>query len=292
MNPLDLVKLSGLMKLTSGKPEVVIGLLDGPVTGNHANLSSSNIQKVQGRLSHQCLEAKSFACIHGTFVAGILCGNRGSVAPAICPNCTLLVRSIFTEAVTEGQMTSTTPEDLAEAIAESIDAGARILNMSIALAQPSSQGQRQLEEVLDYAAKRGVLVVAASGNQGTLGSSVITRHAWVIPVIACDLRGIPLSQSNLGNSIGRRGLNAPGDRITSFDPEGQPLVLGGTSVAVPFVTGTIALLWSEFPTATAAEIKLAVTQAEQQRRTTVVPPLLNAWRAYQWMKRNRLPGEI
>ena len=147
-------------------------------------------------------------------------------------------------------MPSATPQELAAAIVECIDAGARVINLSLALAQPSTKGEQALEEALNQAVRRGVIVVAAAGNQGTLGSSAITRHPWVIPVVACDLRGRPMNESNLGSSIGRRGLSAPGDGITSLSAEGQPLTLGGTSVAVPFVTGTIALLWSEFPAAT------------------------------------------
>jgi subtilisin family serine protease len=228
------------------------------------------------------------ACVHGTFVAGILVGMRNSLAPAICSNCTLLVRPIFAETTLGSeQMPSATPSDLATAIIESIDAGARILNMSVAIAQPSSQGERELQEALDYAISRGVIAVVASGNQGTLGSSAITRHPWVIPVVACDLQGRPISYSNLGSSIGRRGLSAPGDQITSLGTDEKTLTLGGTSVAVPFVTGAIALLWSEFPTATAAEIQLAVTQGNGARRTTVVPPLLDAWAAYQIMAKSR-----
>ena len=88
-----------------------------------------------------------------------------------------------------------------------------------------------------------------------------------------------MNKSNLGSSIGTRGLNAPGDSITSLDSEGQSLTLGGTSVAVPFVTGAIALLWSEFPAATAAQIKLALMPVP--RRASVVPPMLNAAAAYQ-----------
>jgi len=146
---------------------------------------------------------------------------------------------------------------------------------------PTSQGQSELEEALNYALQRGVIVVAAAGNQGTLGSSAITRHPWVIPVIACDLQSRPIHQSNLGSSIGRRGLSAPGDGITSISPTGKPYISGGTSVATPFVTGAIALLWSEFPMAKAAEVKFAITQASLSKRTTVIPPLLNAWAAYQ-----------
>src|SRR5574340_277261 len=178
-------------------------------------------------------------------------------------------------------MPSATPDELAEAIIETVDSGAHAINLSAALAQPSLKGERKLEEALDYAAKRGVITVAASGNQGTIGSSAITRHPWIIPVVACDIQGKPISQSNLGSSIGRRGLCAPGDNITSLGAEGKTLIFGGTSVSAPFVTGAIALLWSTFPDATAVEIKLAVTQAGAQRRTTVVPPLLDAWAAYQ-----------
>ena len=90
-------------------------------------------------------------------------------------------------------------------------------------------------------------MVAAAGNQGTVGSSAITRHPWVIAVIGCDLEGRPTTESNLGSSIGRGGLAAPGQNITSLGTNGKPQTSGGTSVAAPFVTGAIALLWSEFP---------------------------------------------
>src|SRR4029434_3701319 len=133
------------------------------------------------------------------------------------------------------------------------------------------------------AVKRSVIVVAAAGNQATLSSSAITRHPWVIPVVACDLRGRPMNESNLGRSVGRRGLTAPGEAITSLSAQGRPLTLGGTSVAAPFVTGTIALLWSEFVTATAMQIKLAISNASAPRRASVVPPLLDAATAYQFL---------
>lgn len=288
MSPLELVKLTALMERTSGRAEIRVGLIDGPVAINHPDLATENVRELPGQLGATCTQANSVACLHGTFVAGILCGKRNSIAPALCPKCTLLVRPIFAEAIFKnGQMPSATPEELAAAIIETINAGARILNLSVALAQPSLKGERELEEALDYAARRGVIVVAAAGNQGTLGSSAITRHPWVIPVVACDLRGRPISQSNLGSSIGRRGLGAPGEEITSLGAEGKPLTFGGTSVATPFVTGAIALLWSEFPAASVAEVKFAVTQASARRRATVVPPLLDAWAAYQVMMKAR-----
>jgi subtilisin family serine protease len=292
MNHLDLVKLPALMELTSGRPEILVGLLDGPVAIHHPDLVGEHIREIPGSVHGTCAQTASVACMHGTFVAGILCAKRSSVAPAICPNCTLLVRSIFAETqLGSVQMPSATPEELAAAILDSIRAGAHVLNLSVALVHPSSKGQRELEEALDYAARRGVITVAAAGNQGTIGSSAITRHPWVIPVGACDLRGRPISYSNLGSSLGRRGLSVPGDNVTSLGANGKPLTFGGTSAAAPFVTGAIALLWSEFPNATAVEVKFAVTQTHTVRRTTVVPPLLDAWGAYQIMARARARRE-
>jgi subtilisin family serine protease len=287
MGALEIVKLDRLMQRSSGRAEVVIGLIDGPVAMDHPDLTGANIREVPAQQSASCSLANSVACMHGTFVAGMLSAKRGSSAPAICPDCTLLVRPIFAEtSAANGQMPSATPEELATAITDAISAGANVINLSAAIAQPSSRGERQLEQALDHAAQRGVLVVAAAGNQGTVGSSAITRHPWVIPVTGCDLQGRPTTESNLGSSIGRWGLAAPGENITSLGTNDKPQTSGGTSVAAPFVTGAIALLWSEFPSASAARIRLAVTQAGRRSRRTIVPLLLDAWAAYEAMTIN------
>ena len=284
MAPLDLVNLSGLMELTTGKRDIVVGLIDGPVATDHADLAGSAIWKLPGKAGSACSKANSsVACMHGTFIAGILLAQRGSAAPAICPSCALLAYPIFADAGDNKDMPSATPEDLAAAILACIGAGAKILNLSLALVQSFAKGERALREALDHAARRGVIVVAAAGNQGSVGGTIITRHPWVIPVAACNSQGRPTRESNLGHSMGLRGLSAPGEAITSLGVDGKPLTLGGTSVAAPFVTGAIALLLSEFPAAPAAEIKAAVTRAIVGRRTTVTPPILNAWAAYGLM---------
>ena len=113
MTPLDLVNLTALMERTSGSPDLMVGLIDGPIAVNHPYLAEGNIRELPGKLSGTCTQGSSAACRHGTFVAGILCAKRSSVAPALCPHCTLLVRPIFTETASEkGQMPSTTPAEL------------------------------------------------------------------------------------------------------------------------------------------------------------------------------------
>jgi subtilisin family serine protease len=280
------------MELTSGTRNVVVGLLDGPVVVGHPELASESIQELPRGARGGCVQSESAACRHGTFVAGILVARRGGVAPAICPGCTLLVRPIFGDGADAGHRSpGTTPPEVAAAVGDCVDAGARVLNLSAGTAQPSTREERELRDALDYAAARGVIVVAAAGNQATLGSSAITRHPWVVPVVGYGLDQRPIPQSNLGCSMGRRGLGAPGERITSLSPSREPVTWTGTSVAAAFVTGAVALLWSRFPDARAGEIKSAVSGGPGRRRSSVAPPLLDAWRAYQMLS-TMLPARV
>jgi subtilisin family serine protease len=273
-SPLALARLERLIARSGGSAGVSIGLLDGPVVTTHPDLAGARIRTVEDRSVASCTLPASGACAHGTFIAGILVAQRGARAPAICPGCALLLRPIFHETGAGGRVPTATPDDVAEAIAECVGAGARVLNLSAATVEPSIRVERPLHEALDFAAARGTLVVAAAGNQATLGSSAITRHPWVTPVVACDRWGRPTSESNLGGSVGRRGLGAPGEAIESLAPGGRSGTGGGTSAAAAFVTGAVALLWSLFPAASPGEIKGAVSGAG--RRRGVSPPLLDA----------------
>lgn len=282
LDPLDLVQLRALMAQTEGSAEFSVGLIDGPVALGHPDLSQARVREIGKRASSACSRVDSAACQHGTFVAAMLVARRGATATAICPGCTLVVRPIFAEDASEGDhMPVAAPEDLATAIFDTVDAGARVINLSAGLMRASSSGEHELSAALDYSARRGVLVVAAAGNEGTIGSSVITRHPWVIPVAGCDSGGAPSGASNVGRSIGAHGLRAPCENITSLATTGGSHPLTGTSAAAPFVTGAIALLGSEFPGVRSEDLKLAVIRTARGARKSLVPPLLDAWTAYQ-----------
>jgi subtilisin family serine protease len=277
MNALEIVNLTRLMRRTSGRPEIKVAVIDGPVFMANPQHWGKSVHYLSGHPPTVC---EHLSCAHGTFVASILAARRGAAAPAICPDCTLLVRTIFSDVMGEkDSVPSATPKELAAAIVDVVDAGARVLNMSIGISQPSTGAEPRVEEAMDYAARRGAIPVVAAGNQGTLGSSVITRHFWALPVVGCDSSGMPTIESNLGRSIGRRGLRAPGENITGFGAYGKARSFRGTSAAAPFVAGAIALLWSEFPEATANDMRLALAN-DRGQGGTLVPPLLNAWRAY------------
>src|SRR5262249_19698566 len=80
---------------TAGSPKIIVGLIDGPVAGARAELATENI-RILSQVSNRAPEnASGTALRHGTFIAGILAARRGSAAPAICPDCPLVVRPIF-----------------------------------------------------------------------------------------------------------------------------------------------------------------------------------------------------
>ncbi|GAA1519318.1 hypothetical protein GCM10009827_038290 [Dactylosporangium maewongense] len=268
------------MASTTGHPETVLGIIDGPVRTDHPDLASATIRQ----LSAPSGTGHGAAYDHATAIAGILVAGRDTADPGICPDATLLVRAIFTAVRGAGAVP---PAELASAIVEMVDAGVRVINLSLCLMPPAAQaGDNQLPDALDYAFQRGAIVVAATGNQATIGSSVITRHHAVIPVVAYDLHGRPLPGSNFAHSTGRRGAGAPGEGVTGLSADGGRRAFGGTSAAAAFVTGGVGLLLSLFPGAGAAELLFAVTRS-MARRTSVVPPLFNAWSAAELLRSMR-----
>jgi subtilisin family serine protease len=256
------------MSQCSGSPSVVIGVLDGPVAPHPA---------LPG-LGPDCKTVNK-AARHGTMVAGVLAAQRRSGAPGICPSCRLVVRPIFKS---DG-LPNTDPTIVADQIVNCVDAGARLINISAAYVSPSGVGNTRLQMALDHAGTRGAIVIAAAGNHGRIAGSPMISHPTVVPVASCDESGRPMQSSNLGASVGRRGVLAPGFGITSLAPGGALGVLNGTSAATALVTGAIALAWSAAPSAPVAVVRRALLG--QGARRGVVPPLLDAWTLYATLVR-------
>jgi hypothetical protein len=82
MGPLDLVKLPALMRRTRGDCRVRVAVVDGPVEVEDPSLAGARLSEIPGHRGI-CEFAGSTACLHGTFVAGILSARRGSGAPAM-----------------------------------------------------------------------------------------------------------------------------------------------------------------------------------------------------------------
>ena len=97
-----------------------------------------------------------------------------------------------------------------------------------------------------------------------------------ILVSACDSRGLATSDTNLGgNSSLAIHTMAPGVGITSPVPNNRYLSVRGTSVATPFVTGTLALVASIFLYLSPFTLINYFRESHRSNRT-IIPPLLNA----------------
>lgn len=284
---LEAVRLGPLMRASMGDPRVVIGIIDGPVEFHHPAFQGATIRTVAPARALACRNARSTACQHGTAVTGILAARRGAPAPGICPGCTALLYPVFAEEPSgaHGAPMASSAE-VARAITETVDAGARIINLSLGVVTSEMKADARLFEAVEYAFRRGSMVVVAAGNQGRIGFQQIIDHPWAIPVAACDVNGRVSPESNLSPSIGTRGFCAPGVDVPTTSPSSRYATISGTSVAAAFVTGALGLLWSEFPGMTAGELRRAALGAVRGARRSIVPPMFDAEAVRQTCRRS------
>lgn len=285
MKHFDMIGLTPLLGRTAGRPDVRVCLIDGPVEVDHPALRGGNFLRIASAEVPGCRIRESRSCTHGTFIAGMLAAGRSERTPGICPNCTFLLHPIFAERPAQHNYQLTTSADtLAEAIFHSVQSGADILNLSVNVMELSSQSHTPLSDALQFAAERGVITVAAASNIGVSAQSVLTNHPWVVPVVGASDFGGPLPTSILAPGAGKRGVSAPGEQISSATQSGPQGTLTGTSAAAAFVTGAIALIWSEVPHARAVDLRSAITLRPAGYRPGVFPPMVNAWAAYQALR--------
>jgi serine protease len=144
-----------------------------------------------------------------------------------------------------------TISDIAEAIRFAADNKADIINMSL-----GGGGESQvMKDAIDYAYNKGVVIIAAAGNEGNSSASYPARYAHVIGVGATDAQGEHAAFSNYGAGV---DITAPGGGNGSkiwqetIDPDtNTPIISGleGTSMAAPHVAGVAALIKSTGVTA-------------------------------------------
>ncbi|MDY7077184.1 MAG: S8 family peptidase [Chloroflexota bacterium] len=134
--------------------------------------------------------------------------------------------------------------DLAQAIYYAADREADVVNMSLggAVSCPN-----HVQDAVDYAYARGVVLVAASGNHGGSdpNAEMFPANCEHVLGVAATGRGDSLaSYSNYGNHV---SVAAPGSEIYSTLVGGGYGHNWGTSMAVPYVAGLAALLRARYP---------------------------------------------
>lgn len=163
---------------------------------------------------------------HGTHVAGII-GARSGLAQGIAPASNLLSLKVL------GHSGMGSNEAVRQAVLHAADAKADIICMSLGSPKPDEK----LHAAIQYACRAGVIVVCAAGNDG---GSVNFPAAFqeTIGVGAVDRQGNACEFSSRGKEI---VVAAPGQDITSTWLADGYATISGTSMAAPFVAGTLAL---------------------------------------------------
>lgn len=275
MNPSRDIGSSELLALASARSAPTLGLVDGPVDASHPAFAAARVHTVDGQ-TPACIDPRSPACRHGTFVAGQLVRRS--------PRSELVTHSIFCEASSLHACPVVGPRDLAIAIEALVDRGARIINMSVGLRGEAPGSMESLQRAYHQARRRGVLLVAAAGNDGQHDVNPLFRDEWVIPVAAHDRQGTILPSSNRGGMVASHGLLAQGAELGGPAADDDATQMQGTSVAAPLVTAAAALLWSLHPDATAEQIRRALLRPDQARHAEL-PPLLDLDDSHAWLTR-------
>lgn len=173
---------------------------------------------------------------HGTHCAGIIGARFNEVGfVGAAPKSELLIGKVLAN---DGRGSLSW---IADGIDWAVEQGAHIISLS--LGGPSSSNR--LFQAIHTALAKGVFVICAAGNEGSLFQNSIGfpgRYGGVITVAAHDRNG---NRSGFSSRGGEIDVMAPGSNIWSTYKNGEYAELSGTSMATPFVAGLAALIASK-----------------------------------------------
>jgi subtilisin family serine protease len=183
---------------------------------------------------------------HGTHVAGIIAAraNNNLGISGIAPEAKIMpLKAGFST----GSSAFLQTDDIIQAINYAIDNGADVINMSFA-----GYGLNVLSTILNQANSRGIICVAAAGNNS---SNTPIYPAAISSVIAVGSTADGISKSSFSNFGAWVDITAPGSWILSTIPGNRYDHKSGTSMSSPIVAGVAALLKAKNPGSSSDAIK-------------------------------------
>lgn len=179
---------------------------------------------------------------HGTHIAGIIGATGAHRLHGVAPNVSLMILKYFDpRKPNQNPMQATI-----RAIKYAIDNGANVINYSGGGLSPNPEEFAALKE----ACARGILVVAAAGNEKSDSDRAPYYPADydlpnIMSVTAVNRNTHVLPSSNYGTAT--VDIAAPGEDILSTMPGGSYGTMTGTSQATAFATGVAVLVMSTHP---------------------------------------------
>ncbi len=247
---LDMIKAKSIWEESQKGAGVKIAVIDSGCDINHESLKNNII----GVRNFTDEDKKNPNIVidrvgHGTHVTGIICAN-GNNMTGVAPDAKIYVLKAINRTGT-GKLSW-----VINAIKYAIEKRVDIISMSLGL----SENSPKLENIIKEAVNNNIAVVCAAGNEGdgnddSFEYSYPAAYIDVISVGAVDKKGVPAKFSNSNTAI---DLVAPGVDIISTYPNNKFASLSGTSMATPYISGSLALLknWSK------NEFKRDLTQEE------------------------------
>ena len=286
---------------TNPGTSVIVAVIDTGVQANHPDLTTRMTPSsmwavcVTGYCYSEASatqQTQSDGDGHGTHVSGIVAAasnNQIGVSGIAGPRPVQILPIQVLDANGNG-----TTDGVAAGIDWAVSNGAKVINMSLG----GDQDTATVNEAIDKAVDKGILVVVSAGNCGTEIPDVLDGNGTVlikgckknepdypaaysgtvsgagkmIAVAAIDEGGRIASYSTQAPYVGTSGLAAPGSSIYSTYKNSQYFSMSGTSMASPHVAGAAAILLSTYPSLTRSQVRTAILAGASKSDTTIANP--------------------
>ncbi|MFI6014369.1 type VII secretion-associated serine protease mycosin [Streptomyces sp. NPDC051243] len=239
---------------------ITVAVLDTGVEADHPDLAG-NVLEGKDMVGFGAERGDRAWARHGTAMAGIIAGHGhgaggGDGVMGIAPEAKILpVRVILEDGDSaRAKARSTRGNALAEGIRWAADHGADVINLSLGDDSKSAHPEAGEDEAVQYALKKGAVVVASAGNGGEKGDHISYPAAYpgVIAATAVDRYG---TRASFSTRRWYATVSAPGVDVVIADPDHKYYEGWGTSAAAAFVSGAVALIKAAHPGLTPAQIK-------------------------------------
>ncbi len=231
-------------RLTTGRPETVVAVLDTGVDLGHPDLQGAF---VAGYDVVNRDEDPSDDHGHGTMVAGVIAArsNNELGVTSACWHCSLMPVKVI------GADGTGNAGAVAEGIVWAAEHGAHVINLSFTMNGPDDG----VAAAIELARSRGVVIVAAAGNNGTADPTYPAAYPGVLSVAGTDPTDGRYGWSSYGSWV---RLAAPGCNLTTA-PGATYGEFCGTSSATAFVSGFAGLVRSFAANLSADEVTKALS---------------------------------